>query len=245
MMRGIEMTKAFKTPRLFGLLALLVGLMAFSAVAAHAEPGAYWEAGGTKIDGKTLLPEINAKKDTSNLTVLTKVGLSTLEILCTEIAFKSGLLHELGRFTGRIHFSGCITKLNGKEALSCVPHSPGAPEGLIETEPLEGLLKLHEPVAGGTEDLLELLPVNASMLWYTLQYGSGKCTIGNNISVTGTLFLKDCQSLLLSNELEHLFEEQKALSKILFGANPMTMDGSFWAFLTGAHEGQLWSGHPA
>lgn len=239
------MTKAFKTSRLFGLLALLVGLMAFSAVAAQAEPGAYWEVGGTKIEGKTLLPEINAKKDTSSLTVLTKVGLSTLEILCTDIAFKSGLLHELGRFTGKIHFSGCITKLNGKEPPSCAPHSVGAPEGLIETDLLEGLLKLHKPAAGGTEDLLELLPVNEGMHWYTLQYGKGECVIGNGISVTGTLFLKDCKNLLLNNELEHLFEEQKALSKILFGANPMTMDGSFWAFLTGAHSGKVWSGHPA
>jgi len=238
------MTKAFKTSRLFGLLALLIGLMAFSAAAAQAEPGAYWEVGGTQIKDKTLLPEINAKKDTPHLVVVTKVGLSALEIDCTDIAFKSGLLHELGRFTGSIHFSGCITKIGGKESPLCVPHSPGAPEGLILTEPLEGLLKLHKPAAGGTEDLLELLPVNAGMRFYTLQYGSGKCAISNGIEVTGTLFLKDCKNLLLSNELEHLFEEQ-SLTKILFGTNPMVMNGSFWAFLEGAHKGKLWSGHPA
>ncbi|HMJ23294.1 MAG TPA: hypothetical protein VK513_15365 [Terriglobales bacterium] len=236
------MTKACKTSRLFGLLALLAGLMAF-ATAAQAEPGAYWEVGGTQIKDKTLLPEVNAKKDTPHIIFLTKSGLSTLEILCTEILLTNGLLHELGRTTGRIHFEGCITRLNGSEATLCKPHTPGAAEGLILTEPLEGLLKLHILETGGTEDVLLLLPVNAGMIILTLELGSGKCAI-KGANITGEIVLKDCKSLLLINELEHLFEFH-SLTKLLFGANPMTIDGSFWEFLTGAHKGQLWSGHPA
>ena len=237
------MTKAFKVSRLFGLLALLAGLMAFSATAAQAEPGAYWEVGGTQIKDKTLLPEINARKDTPDIIFLSKSGLSTLAIDCTDIAFRNGLLHELGRFTGSIHLTGCITKLNGSEAPLCKPHSPGAAEGLILTEPLEGLLKLHKPTAGGTEDVLELLAVNAGMVFVTLEFGSGKCAI-KGFNLTGTIFLKDCKGLGLTNELEHLFEEH-SLTKLLWGANSMTIDGSFWVFLEGAHKGQKWSGHPA
>jgi len=237
------MARAFKATRLIGLLALLAGFMAFSATAALAEPGAYWEVGGTQIKNGTLLPEINARKDSAQIKLLTKSGLSTVKFDCTDIRFSSGLLHELGRFTGKIHFSGCETWIKGVLKVECTPHSPGAVEGLIETEPLEGLLKLHKPAAGGTEDVLEVLPVNAGMIFVTLELGSGKCPI-NGANITGTLFLKDCKNLLLANELEHLLEEHP-LTKLLFGSNPMTIDGSFWTFLEGAHKGQLWSGHPA
>jgi len=236
------MTKAFKVSRLFGLLALLAGLMAFSATAAQAEPGAYWEVGGTQIKDKTLLPSINAEKDT-DATLITKSGLSTLELLCTDIAFKNGLLHELGRATGTIHYTGCTTKSGGVEQPNCVPHSPGNPEGLIETRPLEGLLKLHKPAAGGTEDVFELLPVNAEMIFVSVELGSGKCAI-KGANITGTVFLKDCKELGLKNELKHLFEEH-SLTKLFYGANAATIKGSAWAFLTEAHKGQLWSGHPA
>ncbi|MDX6602316.1 MAG: hypothetical protein QOF13_1518 [Solirubrobacterales bacterium] len=36
------MRKAFKVSRLMGLLAFVLGLMAFGATAAQAEPGAFW-----------------------------------------------------------------------------------------------------------------------------------------------------------------------------------------------------------
>jgi len=237
------MTKTFKASRLSSLLALLAGLMTFSATAAQAEPNAYWEVGGTQIKDKTLLPEINAKKDTPAGTLLTKSGSSTLEIECTDIAVKSGLLHELGRATGSIHFSGCMTKLAGSLAPLCEPHSPGDPDGLIQTKPLEGLLKLHKPAAGGTEDVFELLPVSADMIFATIELGLGKCAI-KGANITGTALLKDCKGLGLTNELEHLFEED-SLTKLLYGANAAKTDGSAWAFLEGAHKGKLWSGHPA
>ncbi|HMJ23296.1 MAG TPA: hypothetical protein VK513_15375, partial [Terriglobales bacterium] len=72
------MTKAFKASRLLGLLALLAGLMAFSATAAQAEPGAYWEVGGTQIKDKTLLPEIKAEKDSPHIIFLSTSGLSPI-----------------------------------------------------------------------------------------------------------------------------------------------------------------------
>jgi len=240
------MGKAFEVPRLIGLLALLAGFMSFSATVAQAEPGAYWEVGGTQIKDKTLLPEINIA-GAGNIVVLTKIGLSTIEYDCAVVKSLNGLLHELGRFTSKIHFENCITKLNKSIVPKCTPHSPGAPEGFIETEPLEGLLKLHvlskEPLVD--DDVFELLPVNAEMHFVTLELGTGGCSIANNISMTGTIFLKDSKNKLLENQIERLFEEFKPLTKFLFGGNPMTIDGSFWAFLQGPHTNQLWSGHPA
>lgn len=240
------MKHSFKPSRLVGLFALLAGFMAFSATVAQAEPGAYWEVGGVQIKDKKLLPKINARKDSPHIIFLTHVGASNVEILCTEIKFVNGLLHELGRFTGKIHLEGCITKINGVTANACKPKTPGAPLGLVETEQLEGLLKLHllskEPLID--DDVLEILPVNVAMIFFRLELGE-ECALGNNINDTGTLFLKDCENRLLENRVEHLLEEFKPLTKLFSGVNAMTIDGSFWTFLEGEHKGQLWSGHPA
>lgn len=245
------MRHALKAPRLLGLLALLAGLMAFSATAAQAELNAKWLVNGTAISG-SLLPTINAEKDTKHLIFLTKTGLggsTTLEILCTEIASKGGLLHELGKATGKIHFSNCETFLNGALATKCKPHSAGAAEGLIESEALEGLIKLHKLTADGVvHGVVEVLPVNAGMVFVAIKLGKevgSECSLAG-ASLTGTGFLWDC----LENgkggskdAIKHLFEEFKPLTKLLYGGNPATIDGSFWAFLTGAHVNQTWAGH--
>ena len=233
--------------RLVGLFALMIGLMAVSVPAAQAEPGAYWEVGGTKIEGASeLLPKIGLKKDVPNIIFLLKISGSKIELSCTEIKMVNGLLHKLGNITGKLHFGNCITKMNGSEA-SCKPHSPGAELGLIETNALVGLLKLHAEGAI-KEDLLELLPqVGETFLTFVLGVeGKEECLflLGKN-EIKGKVFLKDCQNELLTNKAEHLFEEQKALSKLLFAGTPFTIDGSFLAFLEGVHASQLWSGHPA
>jgi hypothetical protein len=240
--RGIEMKKAFKASRLIGLLALALGLMGVSATAAQAEPGAYWEVNGTKIlTGSTLLPEIQAKNDTEESILLTTVGTSKVEILCKPIKFVGAKLHELGRATGKIHYEECITKLNGTAASRCTPKSVGAPLGLIETNALEGLIKLHELAGGAKDDLVKLSPV-VNLIFVTLELGT-LCAIGNKFDITGHITLKDCKNEGLVNKVEHLFEEGP-LNELLFGGNAATIDGSAWAFLVGEHKGMVWSGHP-
>ena len=239
------MSHAFKASKLIGLLALVLGLMAFGATAAQAELGAYWEletteGGKTKILDGTLLPKFQSKKET-HITFLTKVGLSKVEILCSEILVINGQLHELGRLTGKIHLEGCTTKLNGTTAAACTPKSPGASLGLIETNAIEGLLKLHELEGGTRDDLLKLSPV-VGLTFVTLELGA-TCAIGSKFDVTGHIYLKDCENKLLVNQLEHLFEVGP-LSTFQLGANSMTIDGSFWMFLVGTHAGMKFSGHP-
>jgi hypothetical protein len=243
MMRGIEMKKAFKASKLIGLLALALGLMAFSAAAAQAEPNAYWEVGGTKIEGtSTLLPEIQAENDTFHSTLLSFSGTSTVEILCGPIKFVGAKLHTLGRATGKIHYEECTTLLNGSLATRCKPKSTGATAGLIETNALQGLIKLHESSPGVKKDLVELSPVTGTE-FVLLELGA-LCAIGSHFPITGKVFLKDCKEEGLINKEKHLFEEGP-LSSLLFGGNAATIDGSAWAFLVGAHNEMLWSGHPA
>jgi hypothetical protein len=238
MMRGIEMKKAFKASRLIGLLALALGLMAFSATAAQAEPGAFWEVNGSVLSGSA---EVQAKNDTAHSTLLSTSGGSSVEILCGPIKFVGGTLSGTGG-SGKIHYEECTTKLAGVTANRCVPRSPGAAAGLIETRQITALLKLHELAGGTKDDLLDLSPEGG--VFVELSLGSGLCAIGNSIPITGLVTLKDCRGEALANVVEHLFEEGP-LSTLKFGENPATIDGSAWGFLVGAHEHQTFSGHPA
>jgi hypothetical protein len=243
MMRGIEMRKAFRTSRLMGLFAIVFGLMAFGASAAQAEPGAHWDVNGSAISG-ALLPTVQAKNDSPHSTLLTEVGASKVEILCAQIKFVNAKLHELGRATGKIHYEECVTILNetGKAAGACKPKSPGATAGLIETNLLDGLLKLHELVGGAKDDLLELLPTEGNK-FVTIELGP-LCSIGNKFDITGKAFIEDCLKLGLKEEVEHLFQEGP-LTELFFGTNEATIDGSAWGFLAGEHAGMKFSGWPA
>lgn len=245
------MRQALKITKRMVLFTLALGLMALSATTAQAETGAYWEVGGTKIEGASeLLPKFNVKKDSSHMIILFSISTTKVELDCTEIKFVNGLLHKLGRATGKLHLGNCVTKAGGTE-FACKPHSPGAALGLIETSALLGLLKLHKENEV-KEDLLELQPLEGETLaTFVLGVeGEEECLflLGKN-EIKGKLFLKDCQKELLTNKTEHLFEEQRALTKMLIagvGSLAVTIDGSFLAFLVGKpHEGLQWSGHPA
>ena len=226
------MKQTLKTSRLVGLLALLTGFMAFGASAAQAE--GTWLKNGVAI---TSSIPIQAEAE-SELIILTKVGLSKVEILCTEFKLVGANLEVVGRGSGKIHVQGCLTKLNGTVTSKCKPHSPSAIEGLIETNAVHWLLRLH---TGGIE-VVEVLPTEAGGRFVTLQLGTGECAIGNNIEVTGKIFLKECNNELLVDKVKHLFEEGP-LSELRFGANAMTIDGSQLWFLSAPNLGSTWAGH--
>jgi hypothetical protein len=234
------MAQAFKASKLAGLLALVLGAMAFSATAAQAEEGAYWSVNGTPILDNSLLPEVQITELENGIgTLLTTVGLSTLEIDCTDLSFKEALLHKLGSATGGIHFSGCVTRLNKSEtpAAACKPHSPEDPPGLIETNPLDGLIKLHDE----SDHLVELLP-EVGGVFVTIVLGEGECSIGEKFDITGKAFLQDADGEGLVEKVTHLVE-QGPLTDLKFGSRSATIHGSAIAALDGTHVGDTWSGH--
>lgn len=225
-----------KALRLVGLFALACGTMTFGATAAQAEPEAHWNIDGTPVPVPNPLSiEARATIEGTHGILLTKVGVSTVEILCTAIELNNGELDEFGRITGRIHISGCITKLNGTTANACKPRSPGAGPGLIETNQLVGLIYLH---SGGV-DLVRVLP-EPGPAFVTLELGA-LCAIGNKFDITGKVFLKDAGEEGLVEKVEHLIVEGP-LTMLLFGTNATTVDGSANLTLAGAHEGLKWSG---
>jgi hypothetical protein len=229
------------------VFAVVFGVMAFGATAAHALPGSHWNISG-KETTVALKAQIDASLENNHGILLTKVGLTTVEILCTTIKFVNAFLSTTGSATGKIHFEGCVFKGNGSVLPPCKPHSPGALEGLIETNTLKALIVLHTPSGGTAEPVVELVPAaGAGTPFVTIVNGKevgSECAILTKADITGTQFLKDCQKEGTVEKVTHLVEEEKTLSKLLYGGNKATLDGSATVFLTGAHVGMKFSGIP-
>ncbi|MDX6602303.1 MAG: hypothetical protein QOF13_1505 [Solirubrobacterales bacterium] len=231
------MRKTFKASRLMVLVAIVFGVMAFGGTAAQAEPGAHWNVNGNSISS-ALKVEGQGETESSGA-FLTTVGASKIEISCTSIKAVNVLLGELGSGSGKGHVEGCTTKLNGSLAKNCKPKSPGATSGLIETNTLDALIKLHTLEGGAKDDLVELLPTTGTA-FVTVELGP-LCAIGNKFDITGKAFVKDGTNEGLVDKIKHLVEEGP-LTALLFGSNAATIDGSAFVFLVGAHEGMTVSG---
>src|ERR1700709_32027 len=232
MMRGIQVKKV---SRLTGLLLVLaLGIMALGATLTHADPNAIWKINGTN-NTSTLKPQVQvteletlAGKGVKEGILLTKVGATKIEILCTEMKLVDALLGLTGSAIGKFHFSGCVTKLNGIVNIACKPHSPGAANGLIETNALTGLIVLHILKNGegkeiGKDELLQIIPP-ASGIFVTIVLGApgiaNECAIGEKFDITGAAFLKAGTTTEGKTEtVEKLFSEGPLSALRFFGAN--------------------------
>jgi len=235
--------------RLFGICAVVLGLMAFSA-GAQATVGSKWlilNINGELREAATLPAAIGLVKDSSVYVLHTEILKIKVLFLCREIkAVNAKLLAEgsVGKGPGevkesKILFSECDTDLNGGLAPECTPVDPEDGSGFIVTKPLHGLLILG--TAG--EDLLKVLPdVGETFAHIVLPV---TCPIGTLVPVIGKLNLKDCENLALTHLVKHLIEqgpgtELWAISKT--EEHKATFLGSAWAFLTGLHQALGFSG---
>jgi hypothetical protein len=255
-MRGIDMSTALGATKVTGLCAIVFGLMAFSTSLAQAEPGAHWKINGADLQSP-LLPQIQVSEVEPYVYKLKKDGVIheirqgfllseispgvKVEILCTEIEFIDGLLHELGRATGKILFKKCRLLRNEVVQGACEVTTAGSTKEHITTNALDALIKLHKLEGEGKDDLLEVLPTaGIGKPFVSFSFGT-ECAIGNKIDITGVAFLKDCKNLGLVEEKEHLFEEGP-LTELFFGIHLAKLDGSAKVKLVGSHEGLKWSG---
>lgn len=241
--------------KVLGLCAMLVGMFAFTGVA-QAEVGAFWLVNGAKIS-ESLLPEVKAETDVEGV-LLTELGGKQIHLKCPTINLVGAhLVEPLGKILGKIDFKGCkffSLKTAGGELVEqkfCEPFV-GANKGLIETNNITGLIKLHKTAGGVTEQALEAVPTEAKKPFATINLGA-ECAFGEELKVGGSgegasggvFFLKDCLKQFLTDVVKHLVEELKELTKLTIngGKTPATIDGSAWAFLGGAHAGLTWAGH--
>jgi len=223
---------------------LVLGLMAFVAAGAQAEAGANFKVNGSNISS-TLLPSFQvASLENKTVSLLFTTGGGTkVEILCTEMKLLDGTTTNDAKLgvegkvdLGKMHLSGCLTKLNGTISKNCEPHT-GVNKGLILTEALKGLIRLHEgqPVAEISLDS------GTNIISFVL---GELCAIGEEVQVAGVLFLRDCKNEGKTQLVEHLLEALQALTKLTALGAAVTLDGSVLAKLTAAHAGLKFSVEP-
>jgi len=140
-----------------------------------------------------------------------------IAILCGTAAVENVVLLAGGVADGEVSFSNCTTSVDGALSPPCKPFEPIVAKGQL-------LISLH---AGVAYTLVE--PRTGSTRLTTLEFGE-ECAIGEEIELTGKLWLEDC---LLEPEKEntvHLVQEGKAaaaaLGGLFFGVHTASLDGS-------------------
>ena len=235
--------------RAIGLCLAVAGLMAVGAGSAQAEVGSYWLVKGVKVT--TLLPELQASLENNHGALLGEIGGVGIHILCTGMTLVAGNhLFAEGGWLGKARFSGCIVRqlktLNNPATL--VTLGPCAPAGgIIETNILKGLIRLHELVDQIVDPIVLIEPGEVGKP-FTKFATSEECAFGEIIEVGGKFAVKDCKEAFLTDQVTHLFDEFKALTELYLNSNKnnkATIDGSGNVSLIGeAHKGLTWAGHP-
>jgi hypothetical protein len=212
---------------LLGLCAVVLGVMAFSATAAHAEAGATWLVLKTVNGALETEAEIETNKErlvgeieNKTVSLLTKVLGLKIEILCTAGELLDALLGAVGTVKNgaKVKFTGCVAReANAGLALleGCEPHTSGQPVGTIETNGGHASIELHELTGGVKHDVTNILP-DVGTLVVNVEMGI-LCSIGENLPIFGKLALWDCQEEgkgALKHLVTHLFTEFKPLTKL-------------------------------
>jgi hypothetical protein len=245
---------------LLGVLVAAMGLMAFFASAAHAEgewlvlqagvllTGAQIEAAAEKFEVVSL--------ENSTLSLLSEIGTTKIDMLCTNLSFGDALLNATGgvkngatmKFTGCKFLSGGTNGLE-KEQPKCQPKTNGGPLGTVETLAAHATLKLHELTGGVKDDTLLILPDNVEVRFTTFELGAS-CAFGEEEPIFGHIALQDCggTTKALEHLASHLLTEFAPLTTLaLFaqrgkaGAKNASIDGSTTVKLA---SGRLFAGSP-
>jgi hypothetical protein len=250
---------------LLGFCAVVLGLVAFNTGLASAEPGANWlilMSNGEVLTGAQLTAALGLSKETTMVLHSKILGLTVL-YECNKIeAVNTNLLKngtvakefnaEAKPVGFQIKFSECIAIIGGMIEPNCTPNAGGTQPGVILTNPLHGLLTLHEPKVNEKVELLKILPDVGNTI-ATIE-SSPSCIIGKKVPIIGKLYLKDCEtvacatSTFLTHKVTHLvtvgpLTEMWMISET--AEHVMSLLGVARAFLIGAHSGLAWAGDPA
>jgi len=237
--------------RALALCGLLLGLMAFTAGTAQAEPNSHlWTVNPETGLLKDLSVIILAKLDKKiPLTLTSKIAGVSVVFTCTELELTGAKSEANGTISkgAKVIFTGCTTKLNGATSAACEPVS-GGKKGVVVTKPGHALIRL-DILKGPPEvkhDVIEVLP-DEGEIFATIEMGE-ECSIGEKVNVIGPrVQYRDCENEFLVHKVEHLVEillqELWVISKT--AEHVATLGGSFMLYLGGEHLNLKWSIEPA
>jgi hypothetical protein len=195
--------------------------VAFAAAPAQAE-------GKWLINGSTLEASVNWEGDSSFYAFL--LPNLNLELVFEKFEFKSGTLTAEGKGTAEFIFAnGKVNTISPlEEVSSCIP-------GNLTFNSTTNLF-LHN---GKTYNALSVNTIT------TYKTGLG-CPLAAKNVVSGTVVLEDPEGNFEKEATKHLIQVLPnglfPELKMFFGANPLTLDGSWVLSLTGSHAGKTWSG---
>lgn len=222
-----------------GVCALMLGLIALYSSASQAENGANWMVNSKNVSA-TLLPIVQIKEIVNNTIALSVVtsGGTKVEVSCTNAEFLNAKLQSEGSISAgnTTRFTGCITKINGTISAACKPHDAEGKSGVVVSEPLKGLLVLHEG-----EPIIEFKPVTGEKFVVLLM--SEECSIGEELPVTGVSTVKDQNGKFTTEAVAHTVIQGPG-SKLIFCGASATVSGAAVLVLAGEHAGLTWSALP-
>jgi len=230
---------------LLGLCAVLLAMLTVSAGSAQAALS--WlvlnSAGTTATE---LKAEQIGEIDSADLTLLKKILGVRGAITCTSFQLLGAFIDTPGVIDPgfKAKFAGCEAYGKGilEEPLNCHVHSAGQASGVIVTNELKGELVLHEIKPGEKEVLAKIEPKTGTVIVTIL---TEKCILPETITVSGKVFIKDCEKKATTHEVKHLIE-QGPLTSLWVSSDTAehletSLDGSAWVKLGGPHVGLKWA----
>jgi hypothetical protein len=207
-----------------------------------------WLVLDPEIEGKALegaKAALAGKIEGSEVTLSTHLLGMGVKVPCTSVELIGANIESTSTLTSglKAKFTGCkLLNSESKPIEECVAKTKGQAAGTVETNALKGQL-----MKGEKEGLLKVEPKEGTAL-ITIEVGES-CLLAPNISVNGTLLLKDGKGLLETNATEHLFQEA-AGTELWVGTKTAehlmtTLQGSGNASLSGEHAKQAWGGMTA
>jgi hypothetical protein len=222
-----------------GLCAVVLGVMAMSAGSAQAALS-WLVLDSNGANPKELKASLVGEKDSADITLLSKLLGKKFTITCNNLEFEGVSLEVGGKLSegSKMVYTGCELYNKGtlEEPLGCHLKSAGQPVGTITTHELKG-----ELVSGGSEVRIE--PKTAGGPFTTML--TEECALPESNPIRGVLYLKDCEKAMLVHAVKHLIE-QGPLTAMWVGSHTaehleISIDGSVWLKLSGAHAGLKWA----
>lgn len=223
-----------------GICGALLGVIVLYTSASQAEKGANWMLNKSNVSA-TLPPTVQIQgivNKTISL-VATISGGTTIEVLCTNAEFLNAKLETEGSISSgnTTRFTGCVTLINGKIVSACQPHAEGK-AGVVVSEPLKGLLVLHEG-----EPIIEFKPVTGEAFVVLFLGTKEECSVGEELAVTGTSTVQDAKGKFTTEAITHTVRQGPG-SKLIFCGVSAIVNGEAILSLAGSHTNMTWSALP-